>query len=129
MIAQINMVNKKILIVEDEGIQAMTTKLTLIRMGYSVLPIAISGKSAVDLAHKYQPDLILMDIRLRGRMDGIEAASIIRKEASTPIIFISAYADETTMQRAEQTHPVAVLEKPIEPQRLGVKIQEALLCT
>lgn len=127
MIAQTDMVTKKILIVEDEGIQAMNTKLALIRMGYEVLPIAISGKSAVDLALRFKPDLILMDIRLRGRMDGIEAAGLIRQKAATPIIFVSAYADENTMQRAQQTHPAAVIEKPIEPRCLGVKIQEALL--
>jgi len=118
---------KSILIVEDEGIQAMNTKLTLLRMGYEVLPIAISGKSAVELARRHNPDLILMDIRLRGNMDGIEAARIINEKTHTPVIFISAYADEQTMQRAQKTSPVAFLEKPVEEKLLGLKIREALV--
>jgi len=116
--------NKKILIVEDEGIQAMNTKLTLLRLGYEVLPIAISGQSAVKLARKHHPDLILMDVRLRGRMDGIEAADIIRKEVPAPIIFISAYADEQTIQRAQKTEPAAFLEKPVDEGTLSSKIDE-----
>lgn len=120
------MENNTILIVEDEGIQAMNTKLTLLRMGFEVLPIAMSGNSAVELAQKHKPDLILMDIRLRGRMDGIEAASIIKKSSPVPVIFVSAYADEQTMQRAHQTAPAAFLEKPVEEKLLGLKIRDAL---
>ena len=116
----------KILIVEDEGIQAMNTKLTLLRMGFEVLPIAMSGKSAVELAKRYKPDLVLMDIRLRGSMDGIEAARIIIDNSHTPVIFVSAYADEQTMQRAQSTSFVAFLEKPVEEALLGLKIREAL---
>jgi len=118
--------NNRILIVEDEGIQAMNTKLTLLRMGFEVLPIAMSGKSAVELAKRHKPDLILMDIRLRGAMDGIEAAGIINESLHTPVIFVSAYADEQTMQRAQNTNPAAFLEKPVEEQLLGQKIREAL---
>lgn len=120
------MQNRRILIVEDEGIQAMNTKLMLLRMGYEVLPIAISGKSAVDLASKHHPDVILMDIRLRGRMDGIEAAGIIKKKAPVPIIFISAYVDEQTTKRVEMVDAAAFLEKPVEEKKLGKKIEEAL---
>jgi len=120
------MQNTRILIVEDEGIQAMNTKLTLLRMGYEVLPIAISGKSAVELAEKHRPDLILMDIRLRGKMDGVEAAGIIRKNLTVPIIFISAYVDEQTTERYRKTQPVAFLEKPVDEKALGTKINEAL---
>ena len=121
------MTNSRILIVEDEGIQAMNTKLTLLKMGYEVLPIAISGKSAVELALKHKPDLILMDIRLRGRMDGIEAASIIKKKFATPIIFISAYVDEQTTLRYQKAEPVAFLEKPVDEKTLGISIKEALM--
>ena len=117
---------KRILIVEDEGVQAMNTKLTLLRMGYEVLPIAISAKSAVDLARKHEPDLILMDIRLRGKMDGIEAARMIKKDISVPVIFITAYADENTIMRAQGTGPAAFLEKPVDESVLGMRIKEAL---
>jgi len=118
--------NSRVLIVEDEGIQAMNTKLALLKMGYEVLPIAISGKSAVELASKHRPDIILMDIRLRGGMDGIEAAGIIREEAPAPIIFISAYIDEMTTKRVAAVSPAAFLEKPVDEQTLGRKISEAL---
>ena len=61
----------KVLVVEDEGIVAMNTKLSLITMGYEVLPIAISGKSALEIARDMKPDVVLMDIQLRGGMDGV----------------------------------------------------------
>lgn len=117
---------KKILIVEDEGIQAMNTKLTLLKLGYEVLPIAISGKSAIKLASTHKPDLILMDIRLRGTMDGIEATTVIKENGELPVIFISAYADDLTMERAKKTSPTAFLEKPVNETLLNKTIKLAL---
>jgi CheY-like chemotaxis protein len=119
--------NSKILIVEDEGIQAMNTKLTLLKLGFEVLPIAISGKSAIELALKHKPDLILMDIRLRGKMDGIEAAGVIMEKSPTPIIFISAYIDQQTTKRVQKAAPAAFLEKPVDEKTLNIQIKKALL--
>ena len=116
----------KILIVEDEGIQAMNTKLMLLRLGYEVLPIALSGKSAVDLALEHSPDLIMMDIRLRGSMDGIEAAGIIKKKMTAPVIFVSAYADDMTMKRLESADPAGFMEKPVDSAALSSMIAETL---
>jgi len=109
---------KKILIVEDEGIVAIQTKLTLISLGYDVLPIAISGSSAIDLAGQHSPDLVLMDIKLRGKLDGIDAATSIIGRMSIPVIYVTAHSDEHTLARARATNPAGILNKPVEEYQL-----------
>lgn len=109
---------KKILIVEDEGIVAVQTKLTLMSLGYEVLPIAISASSAIDLASQHSPDLVLMDIKLRGKLDGIDAASTIVGQMKIPVIFVTAHSDEGTLTRARATNPLGILNKPVEEYQL-----------
>lgn len=117
---------KKILIVEDEGIVAIGIKATLLGFGYKVLPIAISGESAIRIAAEHGPDLILMDIKLRGRLNGIEAATVIKKQYSAPIIYCTAHSDPATLEAARNTNPFAILMKPIKDDELRATIQSAL---
>ena len=120
------MSSARIMVVEDEGIVALDIRNKLKRMGYSVAGIANSGEDAVLLAITTEPDLVLMDIRLKGEMDGIEAAKRIRKHRGTPIIYLTAYADAATRRRADATQPKAYLLKPFDDLELNSVIQKAL---
>lgn len=115
-----------ILLVEDERILARELKNRLESMGYSVLEICDTGKAAVDQAEKKSPDLILMDIRLKGKMDGIEAAQIIHKSMDIPIIYLTAYADKETLKRAKITEPFGYLLKPFISEELHAAIETSL---
>ncbi|MCA9909262.1 MAG: response regulator, partial [Anaerolineae bacterium] len=86
----------RILIVEDESIVALEMKMSLRRLGHEVVGMATSGRDAVYLASLHRPSLILMDIRLRGELDGIQAAELIRAEMETILIFVTGQADEAT---------------------------------
>ena len=116
----------RILIVEDEGIVAVNTKTALLSFGYDVLPIAISAKTALELAQRERPDLVLMDIKLRGPQDGIDAATIIWEEYGIPSVFVSAYGTEETMERVGRIAHFGFLEKPVEEWQLEPAIEEAL---
>lgn len=116
----------KILIVEDESIVGMALKDMLKHLGYSVLDIIHTGEEAIQKAIDLQPDLILMDIKLKGNIDGIEAASKIRSQFDVPIIFITAYADEETVKRAKFTQPFAYIIKPFNELSLKSNIELTL---
>jgi len=116
----------RILVVEDEGVVALDIAHALTQMGYVVTGTAASGEQAVRLAEETHPDMVLMDIRLRGTMDGIEAASQIRLQHSASIIFLTAFADEPTMQRAQAVQPAAILRKPYEKGALQDAIEAAM---
>src|ERR1700685_1748131 len=94
-----------ILLVEDEQIVAKELQLTLNEMGYDVFAIADSAEEAVACASKKCPDLVLMDIRIKGRMDGIETAAILKEKFNCTLIYLTAYADEATIERAKKTEP------------------------
>ncbi len=115
----------KILIVEDEPIVAKDIRNRLQKMGYTVFAVASSGKEAVEKV-KNNPDLVLMDIVLRGDMDGIEAADVIRAQADIPIVYVTAHADEKTLQRAKVTEPYGYILKPFENRELHTIIEMAL---
>lgn len=117
------MKNIDILIVEDERIIAEDIKMMLQNMGYGVCGIASSSDEAVALDRNLTPDLILMDIRLNGPVDGIETAEIIHKERDVPIIYVTAYADEQTIQRAKITGPYGYVLKPIRTNELNSAIE------
>lgn len=95
----------KILVVEDERITAEDIKDGLISLGYKVPAVVYSGEDAVKKAEELKPDLILMDIKLEGEMDGIEAAEEIKKHYDIPVIYLTAYSDEGTVERAKKTEP------------------------
>jgi CheY-like chemotaxis protein len=115
-----------LLIVEDEIILAKDMEARLIGLGYRVAGIVCTGLAAIAAAERFLPDLILMDIRLSGKMDGIEAALEIRKIRDIPVIFLSAYADETTCQRALAVGPCGFLSKITSDRDLHSAIEAAL---
>ncbi len=116
-----------ILIVEDEVIIAEGLRKRLETLGYNVVGSVRSGEEAVEKAcGRPRPDLVLMDIMLKGDMDGIEAAEKIRKNCGLPIVYLTAYADEKTLRRAKITEPFAYLVKPFKEKELYTNIEIAL---
>jgi PAS domain S-box-containing protein len=120
------MVNKKILVVEDEMITAETIKMTLQKLGYEISGIANSKKEALQMAEKNVPDLVLMDIRLHGKMDGIEAAEQIRSRFGIPVVYLTAHADKDTLTKAKITDPFGYILKPFEKRELHTAVEIAL---
>ncbi len=120
------MANEKVLIVEDEGIVSLHIKKTLEGLGYAVSGIACSAEEAIMKAMEDRPDLVLMDIVLQGIVDGIDAAEKIRALFSIPVIYLTAYADEGTLQRAKLTGPSGYIVKPFKERDLHIAIEFAL---
>jgi CheY-like chemotaxis protein len=116
----------KILIVEDEALLAMLYRKQLERHDCEISGIAASGPDAISMAHLYQPDLVLMDIKLKGEMDGIDAAIKIRENLQIPIIYITGNTDDNTKSRALQTKPLKYLEKPVESEELWRTIEKGI---
>lgn len=117
---------RRLLIVEDELILAMDLKDRLNDLGYTVVDTVSTGEAAVAAARGHLPDLILMDIRLAGRMDGIAAAREIRSLHDIPVIFMSAYADEETRQQSLTAQPAGFLSKLANDRELLTGIEAAL---
>jgi diguanylate cyclase (GGDEF)-like protein len=115
-----------ILLVEDEGITGQDIKECLSSLGYEVVGWASEGQEAVDLAASLNPALILMDVGLRGSMDGIEAARLIQQEAHVPIIFLTGFRDTDTLRRAVLTGPHGYLLKPFQDVELRSAIEVAV---
>jgi PAS domain S-box-containing protein len=116
----------RILIAEDELIVARDTENMLLSLGYEVLGLAATAEEAIALAGELSPDLILMDIRLKGDASGIEAATRIRDLYGLPVVFVSALADETTLERAKIAEPMGYLLKPYEEKDLRMMIEMAV---
>ena len=116
----------KVLVVEDEAIVAVDIDQGLTASGYEICGIAASGKEAIALATNQRPDIVLMDIRLQGKMTGIEAAEEIRSRLGIPIIFLTAHSDDATLQTAKQAQPFGYLLKPFGVRELRVAIETAL---
>lgn len=115
-----------ILIVEDDEIISCYLEEVLIDMGYDITGIVDNGQDAIDQAARQDPDLILMDIILRGDMDGVEASAAIKKKQETPIIYLTAHADEPTVARARMTEPHGFLNKPVREADLLAAVNFAL---
>lgn len=115
-----------IMIVEDESLIALNLKEKLEDLDYSVSSIVNSGENAILQAEVDRPDIILMDIHLKGEMDGIEAAEIINSSLRIPIIFATAHAEEKYLIRAKLTHPYGYLIKPVQERDLHVTLKMAL---
>lgn len=118
--------NVKIMIVEDEDIIAEDVAEILERYGYSVVGRASAGEEAVRLARIEHPDLVLMDINLEGQLDGITAAALIRDTMEVPVIFLTAYADDETLDRAKVTGPYGYVVKPFKEVELRTAIEIGL---
>ncbi|MBD2258810.1 diguanylate cyclase [Pseudanabaena sp. FACHB-2040] len=115
-----------VLIVEDEPIAAWNIREALEQLGHQIVDEVTSGQQAIDTARLIRPDLVLMDIRLTGEIDGIEAAETIQGHLSIPVIFLTAYADEMTVQRAIATSPFGYIVKPFRWRELQTSIEIAL---
>jgi PAS domain S-box-containing protein len=120
------MQEKSILIVEDEGVVALSIKAGLTKMGYTVVGIAVSGNEAIALAMEKKPDVILMDIHIKGDIDGIQTTEKINAIMDVPVIFLTAYADDETVKRAIKTGSHSYLVKPYNPRELYSNIEFAI---
>ncbi|MCE7059969.1 response regulator [Dyadobacter sp. CY343] len=117
----------KILIVEDEGIQAMGLEETLEQAGYQVVGIADSSEEVLEFVAASPIDLIVMDIHIKGEMDGIDTAKLVREERpEMPIIYLTAYMDQETIRRAAETSPAGYITKPYRQLQLLSNIEQAL---
>ncbi len=116
----------QILIVEDERIVAEEIQGGLKKMGFAVSAIVSSGEEAIKKVKENNPDLVLMDIVLKGEMDGVETASQIRTQFNIPIVYLTAYADEELLERAKITEPFGYIIKPFEDRELKIAVELAL---
>lgn len=117
---------QRILIVEDEAVIAMDMAQQLRGFGYEVVGIAANAERARQLAEQTQPDLVMMDIVIKGPQDGIEAARAIRRERDVPVVFLTAYGDTATVERAKSAAPMGYLMKPFRPNELRTTIEVVL---
>src|SRR6266545_4316535 len=115
-----------ILIVEDERVIARDIQAMLQQLGYHVPALAATGPDAIAYATAHHPDLVLMDIRIQGAMDGIDTAAVIQKQFDVPVVYLTAFADDTTRQRAQRTAPYGYLVKPFDDRTLQATVEMAL---
>ncbi len=115
-----------VLVVEDESIVSKDIQYSLKKLGYNVVGAAATGEKAIELAGEKNPDIILMDIMLKGDITGIEASAEIKEKYNIPIIFLTAYADENTLSKAKVTEPYAYIIKPFKEIDLHTSIEMAL---
>ncbi len=121
------MTKNTVLIVEDETIVAADLALKLEQLGFEVVGTAAKGEEAVESAYRLKPEVVLMDIRLKGAMDGIEAAEAIQCRHNAPVvIYMTAYSDDATLERAKLTEPYGYILKPFEERELLAAIKMAL---
>jgi len=120
------MAKGNILIVEDENIVALDIRNRLHHLGYNVCGIIGRGEEVFKKTEELSPDLVLMDIKLKGNVDGIEAAGMIRDSFNIPVIYLTAYTDENTLSRAKVTEPFGYVMKPFQDRELRAVIEVAL---
>ncbi|MCF7886301.1 MAG: response regulator [Candidatus Marinimicrobia bacterium] len=116
----------EILIVEDESVTALEIEEKLKSIGYNICDIVSKGEEAIKVAKQQVPDLVLMDIKLKGEMDGIEAARIIRAEQNLPVVYLTAFANQEMMKRAKITEPYGYILKPFDEREMQTQIEIAL---
>ncbi len=124
-----NSQNQKILIVEDENIIALDIRSMLEELGYMVSAIVSSGEESIQKASKMKPDLVLMDIKLKGSIDGVSAGEEIYKQFRIPIVYLTAYSDQTTINRinnGKNGNPSTVINKPFDEGELQTVIDSTL---
>jgi PAS domain S-box-containing protein len=116
----------KILIAEDEAVIAIELERTLVAMGHEVVGRASSGEEAVDLARCFKPDVIIMDVAMPGKMDGIAAAEAIRQKLDIPVIFLTAHAQDDVIQRAKLAEPLGYILKPFQEEQIRAAVDVAV---
>ncbi|HUJ75453.1 MAG TPA: response regulator, partial [bacterium] len=121
------MTKARIMVVEDEGVVAMQVAETLKGLGYDVPLVVMSGEEAVTKLLETEPDLVLMDIHLRGGMSGVEAAYLIRQRLDVPIVYLTAFSDAETLDQAQLTEPYGYVLKPFEEKSLHAILQMSLM--
>ncbi|HSB97706.1 MAG TPA: response regulator [Spongiibacteraceae bacterium] len=120
------MLPTRVMVVEDERVVALNIKRRLISLGYEVPASASSGRQALEEMKAVRPDIVLMDIHIEGSMDGIETASLIPEQLHIPVIYLTAYSGDDTLERAKETKPYGYLLKPFSERELHATIQMAL---
>lgn len=120
------MATARILIVEDECIIAADLRRHVTRLGYEVVGIVGSGGAAVEHAHTLHPDLMLMDIGLPGGINGLEAAGNIWEALQIPVVYVTAYVDEQTLEQARTPAPVLLVRKPFDARQLQTTLAHVL---
>ena len=116
----------RVMVVEDEGIIALAIESILGKTGYTVAGTASSGEAALEMAAKTCPDIVLMDVRIPGSLDGIETAREIRSRFHIPVIYLTAHAEEDTVRRAAETLPYGYIIKPFQAKEVAAAIEIAL---
>ena len=116
----------RILIVEDERITAEDLEEVLKDLGYQVSAVVSSGEEALREAERNRPDLVLMDIRIKGEMDGAETARLLRERWDVPVVYLTAHADRDTLERAKQSQPLGYIVKPFHEAELHASVEMAL---
>lgn len=120
------MSKNNILVVEDEAIVSKDIQQSLKKLGYNIVGAAATGEKAIELANEEKPDLVLMDIMLKGDMSGIDTAEKIKETLNIPVIYLTAYADENTLAKAKVTEPYGYIIKPFKEIDLHTSIEMAL---
>lgn len=120
------MTKANVLVVEDEFIVSKDIQSSLKKLGYQVIGAAPSGEKALELLEANQTDIVLMDIMLKGELNGIETAEIVKNQYSIPVIYLTAYADEATLSKAKVTEPYGYILKPFKEIDLHTSIEMAL---
>jgi CheY-like chemotaxis protein len=116
----------RILVVEDEQITAEDLRDILTDMGYMVVSVVPAGSEAIAEVEHARPDLVLMDVRIKGELDGTQIARILRDRFDTPVVFLTAHADEETLTRATLAEPLGYIVKPFQEAELHATIEMAL---
>jgi CheY-like chemotaxis protein len=120
------MVNKRIAVVEDEGIVAMDISKCLSSLGYEVVFVADSGEKAIENLVSMPADLILMDVELKGELNGLETAMIVKEKNNIPVVFLTAFEDETTLKKIGSITSDGFLVKPFEDEELKKTVERVL---
>lgn len=120
-------VGTRVLVVEDEAVVALHLRQELTKLGYMVAGVATNGSQALKMIDELFPDVILMDIHIQGELDGIETANRIPRYLHIPVIYLTAYSEDTTLKRAGDTHPYGYLIKPFLDRELHATIKMALV--
>jgi len=118
---------EKILVVEDDTIIALTIQGRLKEFGYEVVGRASTGEDAIKKVKEFQPDLVLMDIHIKGPIDGIQTAETVYGFYNIPVVYLTAYSDEKTLERAQKTSPFGYVVKPFSDDTLRTTIKMAIL--
>jgi CheY-like chemotaxis protein len=121
-----NTAKANIMVVEDEGVVSIDIQNMLRKAGYNIAAVAYRGEEAVKKAELTNPDLVLMDIGLKGEIDGIEAAKRIRESLQIPVVFLTGFADQVTVAKAQEVNPSGFIIKPINEEELQKTLDEIL---